>query len=411
MTSEEQALRNALSDVAVTGQPIAPPDRVDGVRRKYARRQQHRMVALGAAVVVAVVGVALGAVGLRVGHGTADRFAHRDLPKWALSWPEHRDRSIPDAYLATAYRSWRLDNPDAAVGPGAQVIWYLAERIPDGQLALAFEVGGADTVPTFVVGTTDAKSLGTYTTAHLSKDSSLWGSSWDAPGVYLTPASVIGMYAHAEGDLSGRNAVVLLTGPRARSAAVSYVDPTGHVTRTLLMTEGFAAVQLGPLRTRVHVDAIRAGDGHRLAGDLDVGVPGTDDDPARGSGSFTPDLMPIPPFPDAPTEPVGPGEMWGQENFSQAALVPGWPLHATLIYARCFGRSRSIAIHVDSDVRAQTVVIPCDDREHVVNGPGFLKTGTTEDTSNLYPGQKGIAQSVDVYSDGETSWRAVVVAR
>ncbi|HMC69973.1 MAG TPA: hypothetical protein VKJ07_12530, partial [Mycobacteriales bacterium] len=61
MTSEEQALRNALSDIAVTGQPVAPHDRIDGVRRRHAQRQQRRIVALGAAVVVAVVGVALGA--------------------------------------------------------------------------------------------------------------------------------------------------------------------------------------------------------------------------------------------------------------------------------------------------------------------------------------------------------------
>jgi hypothetical protein len=411
MTSEEQALRNALSDIAVTGQPVAPHDRIDGVRRRHAQRQQRRIVALGAAVVVAVVGVALGAVGLRAGRPAADEFVHRDLPKWAVQWPEHRDRSIPDAYLATAYTSWRLDHPEIAVGSGAQVVWYVAEPIPGGRLALAFEVGGVDTVPQFVVGVTDAKSLTTYRTVHFDKNTSLWDRSWATAGAYLTSSSVLGLYSTANADLSGRNTVVLLTGPRARSADLTYVADSGRVSRTVRMTAGFMAVELGPLRTRVHVDAVRAADGRRLAGDLDVGIPETDGDPAAESDSFRPDLMPIPPLADAPANAPGPGEMAGQESFFDASLNPGWPLHSTRIYARCFGRSRSLAVHIDSDAPAQAVTVPCDDREHVVDGPGFLPTGTTMDTSNLYPGQHGVVHTADVFSDGETAWRAVVVAR
>lgn len=410
-TSEEQALRSALTD-AVAGQPVAPHDRIDAVRRRHAHRRQRQLAAIATTAVVAVAGATLGLLHARSGGEGDTQFAKRDLPSWAVQWPEHRDTSIPDAYLATAYTSWRLDNPDVAIGSGAQVVWYLAEPIPHGRLALAFEVGGPDTVPLFVVGTTDAASLTTYSTTHFSSNTSLWAESWHVFASGVGTTSVVGMYSTVSDASSGRNTVVLLTDPRARSAEVGYVGESGHVSKTLPMTAGFAAVELGPLRSRVHVVSVDDAGGHRLAGDLDVGVPTADDNPDSEPGSFTPRLMPIPSLHDVPADPGGFGEMDGQEPYFEASVSPTWPLHSTRIYARCFGRATSIALHIDSDSPAQTVTVPCDDREHVVDGPGFLPTGTTSDTSNLNPGGvKGVVHTVDVFTDQETAWRAVVVAR
>lgn len=408
MTSEEQALRSALTDV-VTGQPAAPHDRIDGVRRRHAHRRQRQLAAVATAAVVAVAGATLGLMSARSGGDDNTQFAKRDLPSWALQWPEHRDESIPDAYLGAAYSSWQIDNPDVAAGPGAQVVWYLAERIPGNRLALAFEVGGADIVPTFVVGTTDAKSLSTYPTVRLSKDTSLWLQSYHVYGSDVSPTSVVGMYSTSYADISGRNTVVLLTDPRARIAKVSYVGTSGRVSKSVHMTAGYAAIEVGPLRSRVHLNEVRASGGQRLAGDIDVGVPGTADNADFEPGSYTPRLMPIPSLHGVPQVPGGPGEMSGQEPFFSSSVGSDWPVNSTRIYARCFGRSQSLAVHIDGETPSQTVTIPCDDREHVVDGPGFLPTGTTVDTSGM-DGAKGVAHTIDVAVDQETPWRLAVVA-
>jgi len=158
----------------------------------------------------------------------------------------------------------------------------------------------------------------------------------------------------------------------------------------------------------VHVVAVRSANGQRLDGN--VGVPGVAGDLTLDLSG--PQLMPIPSFSDAPADPVGPGEMSDQAMFVNTSLDPGWPLNSTRIYARCFGQSASIAIHIDTNSPAQIVRIPCDDREHVVDGPGFLPAGTSMDTTDLYHGQKGIAHTVEISpNDDETAWRAVVVAR
>src|SRR4051794_29033387 len=97
-TREEQALRSALGDVVV-GQPAAPHDRLDEVRWRHAQRRQRQLVALGTAVVVAVAGTALGVLGIRTGGNDSAQFAKRNLPAWALQWPDRRDPSIPQRVL------------------------------------------------------------------------------------------------------------------------------------------------------------------------------------------------------------------------------------------------------------------------------------------------------------------------
>lgn len=411
MTTEEQALRSALTDV-VAGQPAAPHDRIDAVRRRHAHRRQRQLAALGTAVIVAITGAVFSVFGLRSGHGDEGQFAKRDLPAWAVQWADHRDPTIPDGYLGAAYASWQIDNPDVEVGPGAQVVWYVAERIPGDRLALAFEVGGADTVPMFVFGTTSATSLSTYLSIHFDKNTSLWLQSNNCYGANVTAASVLGLYSTATNDDTGRNTVVLLTDPHARSAQLSYIDPSGHVSRTVPMTAGFGAVEVGPLRSRVHVGEVRTANGKKLNGDLDVGVPGTGDDQSADP-SLTPRLMPIPSFTDAPVNGSVSGEMSGQGSFFDASPEPGSRYRSTQIYARCFGRAASIEIHIDGDNPAQTVTVPCDDREHVIDGPGFLSTGTTVEEDPMWVGgqRPAILHTLDILTDDETAWRAVVVAR
>src|SRR5436305_6181450 len=104
-TSEELALRHALGE-AVAGQPAAPYDRIDGVRRRHVQRRQRRLAALGTAAVVAVAGAAIGLLGARSGGDASGQFAKRDLPAWALQWPDRRDPSIPQRVLDRAVEAW-----------------------------------------------------------------------------------------------------------------------------------------------------------------------------------------------------------------------------------------------------------------------------------------------------------------
>jgi hypothetical protein len=79
-----------------------------------------------------------------------------------------------------------------------------------------------------------------------------------------------------------------------------------------------------------------------------------------------------------------------------------------VIYARCYGGS-SITVGIDDDSRGQRVVIPCDDVEHVVTGPGFLPTGTRIEVD----GQTGhqLSHAVLVDAGQLTAYRYGVVAR
>lgn len=407
MTTEEQALRAALSDVAA-GQPAAPHDRIDGVRRRHAQRRQRQMAGLAAAAVIAVVGAALAVVGVRGGaQGATVPAANRHLPSWALSWPDVRDPSIPQGVLDSAVEAW---GHAAGLETGMTVtpqktIWYRATKVADGaEIVVMFEVTSALYPNQLVVGYADTGEVIDGQPGYTND-----GSPWTLSTVNSPKPSrhlVFGLNVHGAGGAASDNVAVVMADPHARSVAWHVAGADGRVHRaTASMDGGFATIDAGQIRSRVRIDAVRDGHGNVLAGGVDVGVPGA-------ASSYVVQLAPVPEFTDVPNTPSSLGESAAQGNLTYSTQDDTLPLHGTTIYARCYG-GKSIVVGIDADSPGHRVVIPCDDREHVVAGPPLLKH------SQLAPeidGSNGNVVSTqihayDVSASDDIAWRVAVVAR
>lgn len=412
MSTEERALRSALTD-AVVAQPPAPYDRIDGVRRRHAQRQQRRMVALGAAVVVAVAGTALGVVGVRTGGDSVTPAAHRNVPSWALQWPEHRDPSIPQNVLDGAVASWAHDHTAGGLADPGQVTWYLARRVADNEIAVAFEYSGGG-APYFVMGSASADQVMNGQAPYDATDGS---SSWVLYGVPTTQLSavpVLGLNLGVSDPTAGLDEdMVVLTDPRARRVDFQVTGPDGRVSRANApMTAGYAEVNMGPVRSRVRITAVRDAQGKVLAGGTYVTVPTTE---SVSPAPDTPMLMTVPQFSDVQTSVTGFGDYSGQGGIhNEFQSDTPWPMHGTKIYARCYG-GPSIVISIDSTRRGHRVVIPCDDTEHIVDGPPVMahseiaSQGTQDENGNVVPNSRGTHNyAMEIKASDYTAWRVVV---
>jgi hypothetical protein len=424
MTSEEQALRSALAD-AVGGQPAAPYDRIDGVRRRHARRRQRQLTAMGVGAVVAVTGATLGVLGIGTRGGDNAQLAKRDVPSWALSWPDNRDRSIPQPVLDGAVEAWSHDAglDTATTATAQQVIWYRAAKVADGSdIVVMFEVV-SEYGNQLVVGQANADQV---IDGQPGYDVENAETPWilavvDAP----KPSSslVFGLntpYSRSQGThVVSDNVAIVMADPRARSVEWHVTGADKQVRRAVsALSSGFAAIDTGEIRDRVRIDAVRDGHGKVLAHDLGVGVPGN-------AESYRVQLAQVPEFPDVPDSPVSLGQASGQGNLQGESESDGpWPMNGTTIYARCYG-GPSIVISIDSEKPGHRVRIPCDDREHVVDGPPVLahselaSEGTEDSNGNYvpippYPGPPNPPYPVTqnhaymVAASDDTAWRVAV---
>lgn len=421
MTTEEQLLRTALTDAA-TGQPPAPYDRLDGVRRRHARRQQGRLVALGTAAILAVTGAALGFTGLRIGGGgNTTPAAHRNVPSWALQWPDHRDRSIPQSVLDGAVQYWAQTHPASGsdnVAAPDQAIWYLARHVARDEIAVAFEYSGGG-APYFVMGHASADEVLNPPPPSDAPDAS---SPWVLHGVPVTQLSahpVLGLNLGVPNPDTGQDEdIVVLTDPRAARLEFEAVGADGRMSQWKApMTAGYAEAILGPIRSRVRITAVRDAHGTMLAGGMYVGLPTTEKvSPALD----TPVLMEVPPFTDVPDSST-PGFAYGtgQGSIQNQSQEEGpWPMHGTTVYARCYG-GRDIVVSIDSTKAGHRVVIPCDDREHVVNGPPVmahseLAAEAFDDATgnSVTPNTPGDSiHAMAIRASDYTAWRVQVLVR
>ena len=420
MTSEEQVLRSALAD-AIAGQPAAPYDRLDGVRRRHARRRQRQLAALGTAAVFAVTGAVFGVLNVRTDDSA--KFAHRDVPSWALQWPDRRDPSIPQHVLDGAVDAWSHEAGVNAETTGAAntVLWYHAHKVANGsEIAVMFEVDSYEFGHQLVAGFADTDQVIDGQPGYTAKDgesSSPWILSIvSAPR--RSPHLVFGLnmrdtQAPEPPDRFGDNVVVVMADPSARSFYwnVTGTDNVVHRAATS-MSAGFAEVDTGQIHSRVRIEGVLDGRGHVLAHDLDVGVPGAAD-------SYHPQLAEVPAFTDVPaTSTFGFGASAGQGSSSEQGPIDGpLPRRGTTIYARCYG-SAHIVVGIDSDRPAQRVVIPCDDKEHIVSGPPMLPkselAGGIYDPNgnNTEPGSSGAHDhAIDISASEDTAWRVEVNPR
>lgn len=123
LTTEEQAVRNALQELA-DGQPEAPADRVAGVQRRHQRRRtwQSAGAALGVAALVAG-GLTL-ATTLRATHHQP-QIATVPAQPWQLSWPERSDGTVDKQRVL----SWVHQQSAEDLG---HVRWLYDATAPDG---------------------------------------------------------------------------------------------------------------------------------------------------------------------------------------------------------------------------------------------------------------------------------------
>jgi hypothetical protein len=418
MTTEEQLLRSALTDAA-TGQPPAPYDRVDRVRRRHARRQQGRLVALGTAAVLAITGAALGFAGLRIDGGNTNPAAHRSVPSWALQWPDQRDRYIPQHVLDGAVQAWAhthyTDTSTNDPTDPSFTTWYLGQHVANDEIAVAFEYSGGG-VPYFVMGHANADQVMNGQEPYSADGTTSWGL-YGVPVTDLGPRPVFGLnLAISKSEGAPDEDIVVLTDPRARRLDFQAIGADGRLSQwTAPMTRGFTEVAMEPIRSRVRINAVRDAHGKVLAGGMYVTVPTTD---SVSPAPDTPVLMRVPQLVGVQTTPTGFGEYSGQggtQNLMQSDSP--WPMHATTIYARCYG-GRSMVISIDSNRRGHRVVIPCDDNEHVVDGPPVMAhselAATEVDDAHgnvLSTTASPNAHGMEIAASDYTAWRVEIYAR
>jgi hypothetical protein len=140
---DELDIRAALADLT-EGQPPVPPGRLPAVRRRAASWHRRRLAsAAAAAAAVVALAVALAAL-----PGATQPLA-RQVPAWALPWPDHRSGSVPQSDLDYAVLSWHLTvagivNTGLRTSPAQlvayekpyQVTWYLAQTIDRGRFVV-----------------------------------------------------------------------------------------------------------------------------------------------------------------------------------------------------------------------------------------------------------------------------------
>src|SRR4051794_39384856 len=249
LTTDEQAMRGALEELAV-GQPDAPVDRFAGVRRRHLRRRRMQSAVAAAAVAVVAAGVMIGTTtGLR--SGTA-KPAHRATPSWALPWKDNADPAL-SALRPAALAAWKSSAnrnvPDPFYAP-RQVIWYLTRSVANGHdVAVVFEVERDDGERRLVAGLHDVSTD--------AADAQNWRLfDVTAPDPHGATPPLVSLYdTTSTGDVTD-NWVVVLTDP-----AVPSVFLRERVTTQAQLQDGFTNVELGSLHGQASVAVEEAKNG------------------------------------------------------------------------------------------------------------------------------------------------------
>jgi hypothetical protein len=264
MAHDHRALRGALDSLA-GAQPPAPLGRYAGIRELARRRRLRQQAMMGATSAM----VAVAAVGLGVLIHRSPAAPHR--PAWALSWPGHRDGSVPEAGLRQALLAWRHQPSPLhrALPAPRQVIWYLAERL-DGSVTVIFEAraGGRN----WLVTGSSAASRAPGSEARGRPAGAGWVFS-DTPAPVQTPGLAIGLYLPgagvgpaspgpgSPGAASPDGAFAVLAGPDTRSVSWRALTTAGNRGGTAPADRGLAVAVPGPLRGPVRLTALHTSHG------------------------------------------------------------------------------------------------------------------------------------------------------
>jgi hypothetical protein len=353
LTSDEQAVRDTLGQLSAAGQPPAPNGRADSIRRRHLRRRRAQVTASLAAVALLTVGTLAGAR-LIGGGGSSPLASTRNVPSWALTWPDQRDPGIPQPILDGAVRAWSHDSEDSernsldtVQSAPRQTIWYAAQPVAnDAEVAVVFEVDGVNG-HRLVAGAASRDAATRYARSGGPDDPWVF---YDvaAPARTTGGAPPVVSFYDPVAALSGPvdNWVVVLTSPDATSWQVNdKAQP--------LLSHGFGAANAGPLRAPATVSVAFP----TAAFESTVGINGN-------RQSAVPAL-------EAPAAPaIGPGfgfisgvsSQGNQSNGMGDARLKNKRLHFAVT---CYG-SPSLVLRVNG---IRLPAIPCDEQTHVLDYP------------------------------------------
>lgn len=307
MTSVDDDLdiRAALADLT-EDQPPVPAGRLAAVRGKAVASRRRRIS--GAALAVAAVAA------LAVSLATLPRAASqqplaRQVPGWALPWPDHRNGSVPQSDLGDAVLTWRLTEAGivntglrasaaeiAAYLAPYQVTWYLAQTIDHGR---------------FVVVMFEARRLGkTQLVFGYAPASQLAGLRWP-PGPFVGRGPWVlaitrapdpdAQYAAVSGVVnSGTSShpddwIVMLAAPGTRSISWRAMTTRGLRSAATPASSGLAVTFAGGLTGQVLLTGLSTARGFVP---LEIA--------ALQPGERTGTLLPVPP--PGPYHPASPGQ-------------------------------------------------------------------------------------------------------
>lgn len=404
--SNDLDIRAALADLT-DDQPPVPPGRLAAIRRKAGIRRRRQVAATALA--------ALGAVAIATSLAALPRPARslppseRNVPGWALPWPDHRNGSVPQPVLDRAVLAWLAEvagpprGSSTVPAPGSSarqvaslvgphdVVWYVGQTIDAGtEVVVMFEADGPDGAQ-LVAGQAQASQV--------MRDQPAWSyaqSPWTltvaaapdpqrpplAIGIYAGPDS---RYVNGPIPLLGRNWVVLLTAPDVRSVTWFAATTSGVRRPTVHSAAGLAVAYAGPLTSQVELTGLSTTHGFMPLRNVAIEVPGAPD-------SAVPSLALPPPLSVPATRALiaPPYEGQGSAGAQDASFSPGRGRYALL--AVCYGAG-PLRLEVNGH---RIGTIACDDNQHQLTVPASAL------------GQHGIRLDID--TSNMTVWRLDLVA-
>lgn len=286
MIDDEVAARTAFADLTAR-QPAFPAGRFAAVKHRAAVHRRRRLA--GGALAVAVAVALAVSLSQLVGAQQPPPPA-RNVPRWALAWPDHRNGSVPQqvldrAVIAALYggqgaRASGLQLPDngrgtvPARGTSARavsrqanaypVIWYVGQTVDHGRVVeVMFEIDGPNG-PQLVVGQATASEV--------MQDQPAWSDASSPWALTLVPAPDPAKAPPAIGDyVTGRpsrvpgqnpdNWMVLLSAPDVRR--VSWYETTTSGPRLLSMptSAGLAITDTGQVTGDIELTGLTTSHG------------------------------------------------------------------------------------------------------------------------------------------------------
>lgn len=284
---DEVAVRR-MFDELTAGQPDAPPDRHALITRRIRR---HR-IAQAAGTLAAIAAATVVAVGV----GTSARPVvpnpgPRAVPAWALPWPDHRDRSVPQSVLDGAVMAWRHDvvSLDHAPPGGGQqrrtLIWYAGQTVARGEVVIVVFESDGPAGNRLVAGWATASAV-MHGQPGWSRDSSPW-VLYDVPAPEPGRGLFVGLNVHGTSALPDHNPdnwIVVLTDPGVEEVGWTALGPSRTTANSSSNSEkigiaqtarGLAVADTGQITDKVQVTQLVINRRNLLRSSANVGVPGS----------------------------------------------------------------------------------------------------------------------------------------